>query len=137
MQKHTLKAVFSMPNELFVNSKVGVVTAVLILEAHIPHFDKKDVFFGYYKDDGFTKRKPKGRLDYNEKWKGIADEWLDLYINSRVKAGLSVMQKVTPSDEWCAEAYMETDYTTLTDDDFIKKIKDYVAFQFLNSERGV
>ena len=43
------------------------------------------------------------------------------------------MRKVEAKDEWCAEAYMETDYSTLTEEYFINTIKKYVAFQFLNS----
>ena len=39
------------------------------------------------------------------------------------------MQEVTASDEWCVEAYMETDYSKLSQADFIKVIKDYVAYQ--------
>ena len=46
--------------------------------------------------------------------------------------GLSVMQKVTPNDEWCAEAYMETDYSTFTDNDFKSAIKKYIAYRFIN-----
>lgn len=134
MERHTLKAVFSMPDELFHNSKVGVVTAIIVLEAHIPHPPRNKVFFGYFKDDGFEKRKNIGRVDLNNQWVEIKEDWLSLYSSLESKPGLSVVQKVTPEDEWCAEAYMETDYSTLTEDDFVKTIKDYVAFQFLNSE---
>ncbi len=57
LSKHTLKAVFSMPNELFKNSKVGVVTCIMVFEAHIPHPANKKTFFGYFKDDGFYNKK--------------------------------------------------------------------------------
>jgi len=43
------------------------------------------------------------------------------------------MKAVTASDEWCAEAYMETDYSKLNQMDFEKKIKEYSAFKFLNN----
>ena len=36
------------------------------------------------------------------------------------------MKSVTANDEWCAEAYMETDYNSLNEIDFIKTIKDFV-----------
>jgi type I restriction enzyme M protein len=42
-----------------------------------------------------------------------------------------VKAEVGAEDEWCAEAYMETDYSTLTDADFQKKMNDYIAFKFL------
>lgn len=132
LEKHTLKAVFSMPNDLF--HPIGVVTCILVFKAHAPHYKNNETFFGYFKDDGFEKRKNKGRIDANNKWSGIQREWRNAYINKKSIAGLSVMQKITAKDEWCAEAYMETDYSTLTEDDFIKTIKEYVAFQFLQNE---
>lgn len=134
LSKHTLKAVFSMPNELFNNSKVGVVSCIVAFKAHIPHPIRKETFFGYFKNDGFYKRKTKGRFDYDKKWGSIKDEWLSLYVNNREKAGYSVVRRVSAEDEWCAEAYMETDYTTLTQDDFQKVMKRYIAFNVLSDD---
>jgi hypothetical protein len=132
MNEHTLEAVLSMPDDLFY--PVGVITSILVFKAHAKHPDNKKTFFGYFKEDGFVKVKHKGRIDQNSKWHEIKENWLNVYKNKESKAGLSVMQEVKASDEWCAEAYMETDYSTLTDDDFIKTVKDYVAFQFLHGE---
>ena len=38
------------------------------------------------------------------------------------------MQKVTYEDEWLAEAYMETDYSTLSEKDFQGVINSYVSY---------
>lgn len=133
LEKHTLEAVFSMPNDLF--HPIGVNTAIIVFEAYTPHPSNKETFFGYFKDDGFEKRKNQGRVDVNKKWASIKEKWLDAYTNKKNIAGLSVTQKITYKDEWCAEAYMETDYSTLTEADFIKTIKEYVAFQFLNEDK--
>ena len=38
------------------------------------------------------------------------------------------MHRVTWKDEWLAEAYMETDYSTLTENDFQKVINDYLSY---------
>ena len=35
-------------------------------------------------------------------------------MNRQNESGLSVSQRVTAHDEWCAEAYMLTDYNLLT-----------------------
>ena len=35
------------------------------------------------------------------------------------------------SDEWLCEAYMETDYSTLTDADFEKTIRDFLAYKIM------
>jgi hypothetical protein len=132
LSKHTLKAVFSMPNELFKNSKVGVVTCIMVFEAHIPHPKNKKTFFGYFKDDGFFNKKTKGRFDYDKKWEYIKDNWLNLYVNNEEQVGFSKTKKVTSEDEWCAEAYMETDYSTLNENDFQDVLKKYIAFNVLH-----
>jgi len=97
-----------------------------------PHPKGKKTFFGYYRDDGFVKRKKLGRIDAYSKWDKIKAKWLDLYRNKIEKPGFSVLHEVTHTDEWCAEAYMETDYSTLTDDVFIRKMKEFIAFNYLN-----
>lgn len=93
----------------------------------------KDTFFGYYKDDKFIKRKGLGRVEQtdaagNSLWVKTEQLWLDLYKNKREVPGLSVMHKVTWKDEWLAEAYMETDYSTLQESDFQSVINSYLAY---------
>jgi type I restriction enzyme M protein len=133
LELHTLEAVLSMPNELFINSKVGVISCIMILTAHKPHPKNKETYFGYYKEDGFVKRKVQGRYDAFGKWKDIKEKWITYYLNRKAEAGFSINKFVTAEDEWCAEAYMETDYSKVSDDVFINEIKKYVAFNVLNS----
>ena len=132
LAKHTLEAVLSMPNELFFNSNVGVVSCIMVFTAHKPHSKNKETYFGYYKDDGFVKRKVQGRIDVYGKWEAIKEKWITNYINRKTEAGLSANRVVTAQDEWCAEAYMETDYSKISEIDFIREIKKYVAFKVLN-----
>ncbi len=131
LKHHTLDAVMSMPDDLFY--PVGTVTCIMVFKAHLPHeqSDQK-TWFGYWKNDGFQKTKHLGRIDLNKKWIAIRDKWVELYRNRDDEAGLSVKQRVTPQDEWCAEAYMETDYSTLTKEDFEKVVKKYMVFKLLN-----
>ncbi len=129
LQSHRLKAVISMPNDLFY--PIGVVTCIMIWEANTPH-QNFETCFGYLKDDGFEKRKHKGRMDVKSKWENIKKEFLDAYYNNKEITGLSVKKAVTAKDEWCAEAYMETDYSQLSENDFIQTVKKYIAYQFLN-----
>ena len=124
--KHTLKAVFSMPDDIFYPTSTNV--CVMVWEAHTPHDETFETFFGYCKDDGFVKRKKLGRVDANDKWHTIEQEWLKLYKNRDVVDGLSARHKVTAKDEWLCEAYMKTDYSKLTIDDFQETINDYLAF---------
>ncbi len=132
LRNHTLEAVFSMPTELF--HPVGVVTCIMVFKAHSPHPKELDTYFGYFRDDGFVKGK-KGRVDSGS-WQSIKESWLFYYRKKEQKPGLSVMRSVTAKDEWCAEAYMKTDYSKLTEDDFIKTIKDYVVYEFLRGENS-
>jgi len=130
-KKHTLEAVFSMPTEIF-NPAASAPPCVMVWTANVPHPSNKQTFFGYYRDDGFVKRKKLGRVDTYNKWEKIKNKWLKLYQEKDIEAGLSVKHCVTYKDEWAAEAYMETDYSKLNMADFEKKLKEYVAFKFLS-----
>ena len=142
LEKHTLQAVLSMPDELFFNSKVGVVSCVMVFTAHRPHPNHKETYFGYYKDDGFVKRKNKGRIDAYDKWEilddqknligGIKKKWLTYFENRKEEAGFSVNQIITADMEWATEAYMETDYSNLKDENFEDTILNYVTFLHSN-----
>jgi type I restriction-modification system DNA methylase subunit len=136
LSMHTLEAVMSMPGELFHNSKVGVVTSSLVITAHVPHPSQKKTWFGYCRDDGFVKTKHRGRIDLYTRWPAIRDRWVNAFRNREVIRGFSIMQRVAAEDEWCAEAYMDTDYSTLTQEDFERELKKYVAFQILDESSG-
>ena len=132
LKKHTLEAVLSMPDELFHNSNVGVVSCIMVFTAHKSHPSTKETYFGYYKDDGFIKRKTKGRYDGYGAWEDIKQKWLRNYSNRKSEAGFSVTKCVTADDEWVAEAYMNTDYSSLTAEDFEDNILNYITFLHKN-----
>ncbi|NOT48124.1 MAG: N-6 DNA methylase, partial [Acidobacteria bacterium] len=132
LKNHTLEAVLSMPNELFFNSNVGVIACVMIFTAHRPHPATKETYFGYYKDDGFVKRKGKGRIDALGAWQSVKEKWLNYFLNRKAEPGFSVNQVVSAEDEWCAEAFMETDYEQLTKADFAKEVRKYFLYNELN-----
>ncbi|QBR71134.1 methyltransferase [Beijerinckiaceae bacterium] len=122
LKQHTLLGVFTMPDDLF--HPVGVITCVVVFEAKKPHPKGFKSFFGYFKNDGFQKTKHMGRVNKGQ-WEAIKAHWISLYLNREKEVGLSVLQAVTAQDEWCAEAYMETDYSKLTIEDFAKTVRDY------------
>lgn len=131
LAKHTLSGVFSMPDDLF--HPVGVITCVVVLDAHKPHPKGFKTFFGYFKNDGFWKTKHMGRVNKGG-WEKIKTTWLGAYLNRESIPGLSVMQAVSGSDEWCAEAYMDTDYSKLGRADFEGVVRDYAVYTLLNVE---
>ncbi len=135
LKHHCLEGVMSMPDELFY--PVGVVPCIMVFSAHKPHLqENKKTWFGYWKDDGFEKTKHKGRIDLYGKWDATRDRWVEMFRNREVHAGESVLQKVTPADEWCAENYMETDYSKLTHLNFESVVKDYAIFKLLGRASG-
>jgi hypothetical protein len=136
LRQHTLEAVMSMPDLLF--TPVGVIACVMVFTAKVPHeASNKKTWFGYWKDDGFVKTKHLGRVDLAGRWPPIRDRWVETFRNREVVPGESILRRVTAEDEWCAEAYMETDYSTLTAADFESEIKRYLAFRILQSNEGV
>lgn len=132
LKNHTLDAVFSMNNELFNNSKVTVSTCIMIYKAKEPHPKSYKTYFGYWKNDGFYKRKANGRADYDNTWPQIKTKWLNAYFNREEIEGFSIKKEVSAEDEWCAEAYMLTDYSKLNEEMFKKMIKDYAIFKIKN-----
>ncbi|MEU8413903.1 N-6 DNA methylase [Amycolatopsis japonica] len=133
LKKHTLLAGMSLPNDLF--HPVGVITCAMVFKAHQPHaYSPQATWFGYWKNDGFVKTKDKGRIDLNHRWSNIRDEWLEAYFSRRVEPGLSVARKVSHEDEWCAEAYMETDYSQLSRTDFEETLRKYAIFRLLYAD---
>lgn len=132
LEKNTLVAVMSMPDELFY--PVGIITCIMVFRAGVPHNNNIDSWFGFWKDDGFEKTKHNGRIDKNSKWIEIKQKWLDMFMNKREIISFSVRQKVDWDSEWCAEAYMKTDYSTINEADFTKEMKKYILFTNLNSK---
>lgn len=132
LEHHTLEAVVSLPEDLFANSKTSVVTVGVVITAHVKHPEKKETWFGYWRNDGFVKTKKYGRADVNNEWNEIEDYWLKSYINRKEINQISIMKKVTPEDEWIAEAYLEPDYSILSLSDFEKTLREYQAFKMEN-----
>lgn len=136
LQEHTLEAVLSLPEELFYNSNVNTVTCAVVLTAHVPHPGNKKTWFGYCRNDGFVKRKNKGRIDAYHSWQQIKEQWMSAYINREVIPEFSVMRHVTASEEWCAEAYLETRYDRLTENDFLETVKNFYLFNMKSADEG-
>ena len=75
-----------------------------------------------------------GRIDALGNWESIENKWLKLYRNKYVIDGLSARHCIGYKDEWLCEAYMQTDYTKLTQDDFQQTVNDYLAYLVKSGE---
>ena len=135
LKENTLDAVFTLPNDIF-HPGATVQSCCMVFKIGRKHSDiaTPNTFFGYYKDDGFKKKKNIGRIEQvdsvtkKSKWIDIEQEWIDLYRNRKEKPGRSATHKVTAFDEWVCEAYMETDYSVLSETDFVNTINDYFSY---------
>lgn len=132
LEKHTLEAVFSMPDEVF-NPSASTVTSIVVFKAHNPHQKDFETYFGFWKDDGFIKVKHLGRVDYHNKWKEIKSKWIYNYKNGKEIKEHSIKKCVDENDEWCAEAYLETNYDNLDKELFENEIKKYILYKELKN----
>jgi type I restriction-modification system DNA methylase subunit len=138
LQEHTLDAVFSLPSDIF-HPGSGSAVCCMIFTLGTRHDSQnnpiKETFFGYCKNDGFIKKKNLGRVEKVASatgkgvWADIEREWLRLYRDRVTVEGFSAVKKVSGEDEWLCEAYMETDYSNISDDDFEKAIRNYLSYQ--------
>ena len=141
LENNTLDAVFSLPNEMFYPG-ANVTACCMVFKIGKKHNDvsNPDTFFGYCKDDGFKKKKNVGRIEQlnpstgKSRWVEIEEEWMELYRNRMAVKGKSAVKKVAGTSEWLAEAYMETDYSLLRNEDFEKTIRELFAYHIVSKE---
>jgi type I restriction-modification system DNA methylase subunit len=130
LKKHTLIAVMSMPNDLFY--PVGVVTCIIVFKAKQAHPKGHKTWFAYWKDDGHEKTKKNGRMEITKgRWKEVRTSWLYSY-DKKIDTEISLNKEVTAKDEWCVEAYMETDYSTITQNDFDILLRGLASWRVKN-----
>lgn len=148
LKNNTLLASFSLADGTFGVAASTVVTT-LIIKTGVPHFmQNKDgefeiddegrmvpnekTFLMYCKDDGYKILK-NTRV---EKKKGLGEEkvknWLSDYQTKNTDPLKSVYIDIHDDDEWLIEAYMKTDYSTLTENDFEQTIRDFYSYKIKN-----
>ena len=132
LKENALDAVFTLPNEVFYPG-ASASACCMVFKIGQKHSDSPATFFGYYKEDGFKKKKNLGRVeqineDGTSRWVDIEKRWIETYRERKADDGFSAVKKVKGTDEWLCEAYMKTDYSTLTDSDFQKTINDYLSY---------
>lgn len=137
LEHNTLDAVFTLPNEIFYPG-ASASACCMVFTLGRPHLHADGMadktFFGYYKEDGFKKKKNLGRVEQFDTenhsiWKAKEERWLSMFRNKEVENGLSSVAVVTGEDEWLCEAYMKTDYSSLCEVDFQRTLNNYLAYQ--------
>jgi type I restriction enzyme M protein len=136
MEEHTLEAVISMPEQLFPG--VGVVTCAIVFTAHRPHRANHKTWLALWKDDGFVLRK--GRRIEATPWHDYpSDDVLNpemlpgtesrllAEFRERIEAPQRSLRKALGvSDEWCAEAHLEPDYSLFNTTAVEHTVKQYL-----------
>lgn len=132
LREHRLDAVMSLDDRAFY--PVKIVSCVMVFTAHVPHSHDPQhrTWFGYWKDDGFRIDRIRGRVP-TERWPAIRERWVRNFRRNEV-TGESVWRTVDRDDEWCAEAYLDTDYSRLCEDDFRRIVLNYVATRVKNGD---
>jgi hypothetical protein len=120
-----LDAVLTLPSDLFAGQNTSTHTCLMVWNT-----DKnKETYLMNCKDDGFVVLKSK-RFDKNGNWETVKKGWLSMYLTKYLKQPtLAVSKKLTAQDCWLADAWVETDYSQLTEKHFEKTIRDYLAFR--------
>lgn len=136
LENNTLDAVFTLPNEIFYPG-ASACACCMVFTLGKPHVKADgtvdETFFGYYKEDGFKKKKNLGRIEQFDsngvsKWKKIEMEWLKLFNNKSVVDGITAMAEIDGDAEWLCEAYMKTDFSKLKESDFQDSLNKYLSF---------
>lgn len=128
LSKHTLKYVINMPKALFMPNAL-TSTAIAVFETNIPHGNKEVIFYDL-KDDGFVLTKSKGRNDVYNKWTNIKKDMLKKIKNpNKYQDGITLVKtQIKENEEWIIQSHSKTDYSTLSESNFIHTIKEYMVF---------
>lgn len=126
LKKASLEAVLTLPSDLFAGQNTSTNTCLMVWNSGK---SDKETYLMNCKDDGFMVLKGK-RFDKKGNWEVVRKGWLSMYLTRYLKKStLAVAKKLTASDCWLADAYVETDYSQLTEKHFEKTIRDYLAFR--------
>lgn len=128
LSRHTLKAVMTMPSDLF--KGVDVQPVIMVFKAHVPHDSTQKSWFALWTDDGHAVVNKQGRKDTG-RWATIKEKWLADYARATLvpdEPGKFVSRAVGVNDPWVAEAWVETDYSALTVEEFEKVVMNYADY---------
>lgn len=131
LEHHTLLACMTMPQNLFFDSRVGTSTCIMVFRAHIKHDVNRPVFLARWQDDGFTVIPHNGRKDAGT-WNSIKKEWIEqLQGTAKPNKYVWLRKNINIFDEALAEAYIETDYSELSQTDFEITLKKRALFEYM------
>lgn len=143
LKKHSLLACITLPRDLFHDSQVGIDPCIMVWRAGVPQtVSTVKTFLARWNNDGFITIAHRGRIDANGAWAHHRREWLkelrdeqpidstkwvkyqiDMSMGKKAEDG-----KIGPKADCIAEEYLSTDYSCITESDFIKYLKSYALY---------
>lgn len=137
LKYHTLLACMTMPTQLFFDSHVGAATCIMVFKAHIPHASNKSVFFARWIDDGFKVIPHNGRKDFG-KWDIIRNQWIEQVDGTAVPNDtVWIRKRINANGEALPEAYVNTDFSIISDDTFTNTVKKYALYKYMESNATI
>lgn len=137
LKHHTLLACMTMPPQLFFDSHVGANTCIMVFKAHISHNHERAVFFGIWKNDGFSVIPHNGRKD-SGCWKTVLKNWLE-QIDGVAKQDKTVWikEKINKEGEALPEAYVKTDNSQISEGLFKDTIRKYALYKYMDKKSAL
>lgn len=137
LKHHTLLACMTMPPQLFFDSHVGTPTCIMVFKAHVPHNFSKSVFFGIWKNDGFSVIPHNGRKD-NGNWNTIRQKWINQLDGTDIPdETVWIKHKINQQGEALPEAYVKTNYNALNEEDFKNTVRKYALYKYMDEKSAL
>lgn len=134
LSKHKLIASFIMPEQLFAPA-VGVNTIICLFKAYTN--SDESTFLAYIKDDGFELTRSEGRIDRDNKWPAIKQDFMNLYNNHSELNKKSTIANIVNDDEWSLISHMSVHEDVYSDDFFIPHIQSYLMYLIQGGSKNV
>lgn len=142
LENNTLLSVITLPEELFY--PVGVHTVGIFIKKGIAHdFKKQNIYFAKANTDGFTKKKGVRITNPKEsnRIKDIKEELKAFLVNQNLNfqnvaefKQIALLDEEDENREFAPEAYLETDYSNIKEEDFIYEMKKYLLYKELEGD---
>lgn len=128
MQKHTLDAVITPPDDLF-SETAGTQVAIGIFKAHVPHDPQIKTWLCNF-DDGFKFIPRQGRIDQGN-FDELSKELVTRYKNREVIEEYSKLVSIKPEMECLYDCHMDTAKPKIIE--FKYKLKNYICQEIARS----
>ncbi|CAG8524956.1 10897_t:CDS:2 [Ambispora leptoticha] len=135
LERHTLKAVISMPDDLFMPN-ASVKTAIAVFDANTPH-KQKNVLFYNLKEDGYSVQKNKGRIDIFGRWDSIKKKLLNVFkkMDEKTKTVSGIANIVNDKSYFKSYIKKYLEYQIKLNNELLDKDLDFITlFEIASNE---